>query len=249
MPAKPCAAGKVRVFLVDDHPVLRKGIAECINAEPDLWVCGEAGSAAEALAGIARLRPDVALVDISMPGRDGLELLKDLRAQGATTRLLVFSMHDESLYAVRVLRAGASGYLMKSDSEQHLLDAIRAVHAGKMVVSPRLDSQLLRQAVGQAVAAKVEAVDQLTDRELQILRLIGEGCQRKQIAAELRLSVKTIESHRASICYKLALPDTEALRRYAVALVAREGAGGGGASARKAKPLAHTTESGSATNT
>ena len=214
-------SAKVRVFLVDDHPLLRKGIGNCINAEPDLGVCGEAGDASAAIEGIARLRPDVALVDISIPGRDGIELIKSLRALGNTTRLLVFSMHDESLYAVRALRAGASGYVMKSDPEQRLLDAIRAVHAGQVVLSERLDKVLLRQAVGQAARVTPEPLAQLSDRELQVLRLFGEGCERKQIASELKLSIKTVESHRASICHKLGLPGSNRLAAYAAALTAK----------------------------
>lgn len=248
MAVKPCVPGQICVFLVDDHPLLRKGIADCINAEPDLCVCGEAGNAAEACAGILRLRPDVAVVDISMPGRDGIELLKDLRAQNSATRLLVFSMHDESLYALRALRAGASGYVMKSDTEDHLLNSIRAVHAGEVAVSPRLDSELLRQAVGQTPSRKADPTEQLSDRELQIMRLMGDGCQRKEIAAELGLSVKTIESHRARMCHKLRLLGRDALYRYAATLKARESAGGP-VTAGKARRRARTTESGSAKNT
>jgi DNA-binding NarL/FixJ family response regulator len=223
MPVKPSAPGPIRVFLVDDHPLLRKGIANCINGEPGLQVCGEAGNAAEALTTVAQLRPDVVLVDISIPGRDGIELIKELRAQRTPARLLVFSMHDESLYALRALRAGASGYVMKSDSEHRLLQAIRSVHAGKVVVSQQLDAVLIRQALGlTAPKTADEPADRLTDRELQILRLIGEGRQRKEIAKELNLSAKTIESHRTNLCEKLRLPDTAALQRYALGLAERE---------------------------
>lgn len=150
---KPGDSRPIRVYVVDDHPLLRKGIAECINSEPDLQVCGDAANAADALKGVPQARPDVVLVDISLPDRDGIELIKELRAQGTTARLLVFSMHDESLYPLRALRAGASGYVLKSESEQRLLEAIRGVHAGNVVVSPHIDDALVRQAIGESVSS------------------------------------------------------------------------------------------------
>jgi len=143
-------SGPIRVYVVDDHPLLRKGIAQCINSERDLQVCGDAANAADALVGVRQMRPDVVLVDISLPDRNGIELIKELRAQGTSARLLVFSMHDESLYVLRALRAGANGYVLKSESEQRLLEAIRGVHAGKVVVSPSMDDVMVQQAIGEA---------------------------------------------------------------------------------------------------
>ena len=216
MPAESTKRTKLRVFLVDDHPLVRKGIADCIHDEPDMAVCGQAATAEEALEGVARTKPDLALVDISLPGCDGIELTKDIKAEYPRIQVLVLSMHDESLYAQRALRAGASGYVMKSAPAGALIQAIRGVRAGKTVVSPRLRDQLIQFMVGNA---KRPSVQQLSDRELQVLRLYGEGRTRGQIATQLHLSIKTVETHRSNICRKLGLKNSTEFLRYAIELI------------------------------
>ena len=201
---------KARIFLVDDHPLLRKGIADCIRDEPDLTVCGQAGSATEALPAIAREKPDVVIADISLPGRDGLDLIKDLKVQRRNLPVLVLSMHDESLYAARALRAGARGYVMKSAPTAELINAIRRVLAGEIVVGQNVINQIL------APGGKVSPLECLTDREMEIFRLLGQGLQRTQIAAQLKLSVKTIETHRDHMRQKLGLPNAGALLQHAI---------------------------------
>jgi DNA-binding NarL/FixJ family response regulator len=213
---------KLRIFLVDDHPLVRKGIADCIRDEPNMTVCGQAGTAAEALAEIATQKPDVALVDISLPGRDGIELTKDIKTRSPQTRIVVLSMHDESLYARRALRAGAAGYLMKSASASALIKAIRSVCDGKLVISPAVSERLVEQAVNNGKQSPTEA---LSDREIQVLRMYGEGCTRSQIGNQLNLSLKTVESHRANICRKLGFKNSTELLRYAIDFVRREQSG------------------------
>ncbi|MBI4520080.1 MAG: response regulator transcription factor [Gemmatimonadetes bacterium] len=203
--AEARVAGKRRtVFLVDDHPFVRRGIASCIDAESDLKVCGQAGTAAEALAGIAAARPDVVVVDISLPGRDGLDLVKTIRAEPGAPPVVMLSMHDESMYAERALRAGASAYLMKSAHAEDLVNAIRRVLSGEFVVGSSVLGQVLAR-VAHGADAQASPLAALTDRELEIFRRLGHGMARAQIAAELNLSVKTIEAHRASIRQKLGL--------------------------------------------
>lgn len=219
MPAKTTKSAKLRVFLVDDHPLVRKGISDCIHDEADMTVCGHAGTAAEALSAIASQKPDVALVDISLPGRDGIELTKDIKTQSPRTQVLVLSMHDESLYAQRALRAGAGGYLMKNASASTVVRAIRNVYGGKLVLSPAIQNQLILQAVGSGKRSPLET---LSDREIQILRLYGEGRTRGQMATQLNLSIKTVESHRANICRKLGLKNSTELLRYALEFIRSE---------------------------
>jgi len=219
MPTKTSASAKLRVFIVDDHPLVRKGIAKCITDEPDMTLCGEATTTAEALEGVARTKPDLVLVDISLPGRDGIELTKDLKNAHPKAHVLVLTMHDESLYGQRALRAGADGYLMKTVPPSAVIQGIRDVCAGKIVVSPRLRDQMLRCMVGGGTRAPLQ---ELTDRELQVLRLFGEGRTRGQIAAQLHLSVKTVETHRSNICRKLGLRNSVELLRYAMDFVRSE---------------------------
>jgi DNA-binding NarL/FixJ family response regulator len=225
VPAKRPAQAKTRVFLVDDHPALRKGIADCIDAEPDLVACGQAGSATAALPAVARTKPDVVIVDISLPGRDGIELIKDIRAQQRNVRVLVLSMHDESLYAERVLRAGARGYLMKSTPTEEIMQAIRRVAGGEIVLGPRVIGQMAAHTRAGARPGFVSPVDCLTDRELEVYRLLGQGLQRAEIAAELRLSPKTVETHRVNIREKLGVRTATQLRRHAMEFLREEAAG------------------------
>lgn len=224
MPPKTRQTDKVRVFLVDDHPGMRRGIADCIAEQPDLVVCGEAGSAAEALRAIPRARPDVVVADISLPGRDGLELIKDIAARHRKARVLVFSMHDESLYAERVLRAGAHGYVMKSATMDELIAAIRRVRDGEFVLGKAVVGQMAARSASGAgpSAAPLEC---LTDREMEVYRLLGQGLERRAIATQLSLSPKTVEAHRVNIRQKLGVPTSTALRRHAMEFLREEAAG------------------------
>ena len=199
-PAPP--ANKIRIFLVDDHPLLRQGIAGRIGEEPDLAMCGQAGSAAEALPAIASAKPDIVIVDISLPGRDGIELIKDIKARHRAMLVLVLSMHDESLYAERALRAGAAGYLMKSAASETLIQAIRKTIAGEIVVGQYLVNRLLRRATTTLREASNSPLQCLTNRELEIFHLLGRGRTRREMARQLHLSVKTIETHQANMRHK-----------------------------------------------
>ena len=223
---KPATSGtKARVFLVDDHPLLRHGIAESLNDEPDLVVVGQASSAPEALPAIASTKPDIVIVDISLPGRDGIELTKDIKAQNHATLVLVLSMHDESLYAERALRAGAAGYVMKNASSDALVQAIRKALSGEIVVGQNLVQRILtRNAAGERQAA-LSPLERLTNRELEIFRLLGRGRLRREIAQQLHLSVKTIESHQANMRQKLDLDTIIQLRKLAAEFLCTEAAG------------------------
>ncbi len=201
----PPSATAKRILLVDDHPMLRQGIQQYLQQEQDLVICGQAGSAAEALTMLAQLKPDLLIVDIGLPGRDGLELIKDIRALDAACAILVFSMFDEELYAERVLRAGAQGYLMKHESPLKLVQAIHRVLHGEMVTGPGVIQRALRRTAEGRDEKPASPISLLTDRELEIFRLIGAGHPREDIARRLNLSVKTFEAHRANIRQKLQL--------------------------------------------
>jgi DNA-binding NarL/FixJ family response regulator len=215
-------AVKRRVLIVDDHPVFRHGISALINAEADLTVCGEASSSPSALDAMRTLHPDVALLDISLPGTNGIELIKLMKAEYPKLPLLMLSMHDESLYALRALKAGALGYVMKAEALTHVLDALRKVLKGEIYVSPRLSERLIFQAIQSAEGGSGSPVDRLSDRELEVLELLGRGFGTKEIASELHLSVKTIETHRAHIKEKLGFRDAGEMVRFAIDWVAQE---------------------------
>ena len=188
-------APKHRIFIIDDHPLVREGLTNLINRQDDLMVCGEAGDSAEAIAGIEKTRPDVTLIDISLKNESGLELIKNLESQTPSVSLIVLSMHDESLYAERALRAGARGYVMKRETTKSVLTAIRRVLNGGVYVSERVVN---RMAARFAVSNKEFAsspVDRLSDRELEIFRLLGQGRTTSQIAADLHLSLKTVQAY------------------------------------------------------
>ena len=221
------AAEKTRILLIDDHPILRQGLANVLNQQTTLCVCGEASDPSEALSAVERLRPDLALVDLSLRTGDGIELLKDLRVRQPRMLTLVLSMHDEALYAERALRAGARGYVMKQEKIDRLLLAINRVLAGSIYVSDQVAAHAVqRLAVGHphgAAAGAPEAaqsldayVQRLTDRELQVFRLIGRGLGTRLIAEMLHLSRKTIESHREHIKTKLAFKDGSELIQRAI---------------------------------
>jgi DNA-binding NarL/FixJ family response regulator len=213
---------KRRVLIVDDHPVFRHGITAMINAEPDLSVCGEAGSAPAALDAMRRLQPDIALVDISLPGTNGIELLKSMRAEFPKMPMLVVSMHDESLYALRALRAGALGYVMKAEALDLILTAIRKVLQGEPFLSPKFSDKLVFKAIRSIDEGLGSPVDKLSDRELEVLNLMGRGFGAQDIANELHLSVKTIETHRAHIKEKLGFSDSKEMVRFAIEWVAQQ---------------------------
>jgi DNA-binding NarL/FixJ family response regulator len=205
-----------KVFLVDDHPMVRQGLAQLIGSTPDLSVCGEAPDAAQALDGIQAKSPDLAIVDISLPGRSGLELIKDLRSLLPGLPILVISMHDESLYVERVLRAGGRGYIMKQEGGEKILKAMRQVLGGQIYVSEKMSTKLLEIFSGRRVEASSSPVEFLTDREFEVFQLIGQGRSTREIAGHLHLSVKTVEVHRLNIKQKLQVSTANELIRYAV---------------------------------
>ncbi len=213
---------KKRVLIVDDHPVFRHGIGSLINAEPDLIVCGEAGSSPHALEAMRTLTPDVALLDISLPGTNGIELIKLMKAEQPKLPILMLSMHDESLYALRALRAGAVGYVMKAEALNHVITALRRVLKGEIYVSERFSERLIFKAIQSIDGGMGSPVDKLSDRELEVLQLLGRGFGTREIADELHLSVKTIETHRAHIKEKLGFKDAGEMVRFAIDWVAQE---------------------------
>lgn len=211
-----------RILIVDDHPVFRHGIAALIGAEKDLAVCGEAESAPAALDAMRRLKPDLAMLDISLQGTNGIELVKLMRAEQPRLPILMLSMHDESLYALRALRAGARGYVMKAEAMTHVLAALRKVLNGDIYVSPRFSERLVFKAIQSLEGGMGSPVDKLSDRELEVLQLLGRGFGTREIANELHLSVKTIETHRAHIKEKLGFKDAGEMVRFAIDWVAQE---------------------------
>jgi DNA-binding NarL/FixJ family response regulator len=211
-----------RILIVDDHPMMREGLAQMIANEPAWAVCGEAGDAHEALDKLAALKPDLLLTDISLPAKSGLELIKDVHAMHPDVLILVLSMHDESLYVERVLRAGARGYVMKQEGGKKIAQAIRDVLDGKISVSDKMSAKILEIFSGRRADTQESPVEKLTDREFEVLQLIGQGLDTKQIAEKLCLSTKTVEAHRANIKAKLKLGTMPELIRYAVRWVESE---------------------------
>lgn len=207
---------KHKVFIVDDHPIVREGLAQMIRREPDLTVCGEAEDAQSALQMIYGLKPDILIVDISLHGPDGLDLLKSVRAKDPTLPVLVLSMHDESIYAERSLRAGANGYIMKQEATENVLVALRRILNREVYVSPQIANKMLQRFVSAGAAHGKHSLHELSDRELEVLRLMGEGHSTRQIADTLHLSVKTVESYQAHLKEKLALKNSRELVQYAV---------------------------------
>jgi|SRR5581483_6159497 len=210
----PEKKGARSVMLLDDHPVMREGLAQLINHEPDLQVCGQFEDAAPAFEAVPKLNPDVAIIDLSLKGSSGLELVKNIKANYPKIPLLVLSMHDESLYAERALRAGASGYIMKAEATEAVLGAIRQVLGGGIYLSQKMSSKLMHQLASGRPGGAGSLMERLSDRELEVFSLIGQGRGTRQIAEQLHLSVKTIESHRAHIKEKLNLKNaTELVHR------------------------------------
>lgn len=212
-----------RVLIVDDHPIFRDGITQLINREADLVVCGGAAAAPQALSAVEELRPDLVILDISIQGTNGIELMKCIRAQHPALPVLMVSMHDENLYAERALRAGARGYIMKAAPSDKVIEAIRRVLEGGMYLSEALNGQLLNTFfAGRGEKAGASAVDQLSDRELEVFRSLGEGKGTREIAEAFNLSVKTVETHRAHIKEKLKIRTATELIRAAVEWVNSE---------------------------
>jgi DNA-binding NarL/FixJ family response regulator len=213
MPTKPSVT---RILLVDDHPICRQGLREIIESQKDLSVCGTAEDIHTALAEAEKLRPDLVMIDISLKDSNGLELLKDLKVRSPELKVLMLSMHDEVLYAQRALRAGAGGYIMKQEATDKVLTAIRRVLGGDVYLSERMERKLMQQLVGGKSPKLGRSIEDLSDRELQVFNLIGEGKGTRQIAELLHLSIKTIESHRAHIKEKLGLSNANELVQHAI---------------------------------
>jgi len=205
-----------KIILVDDHPVLREGLAKLINHEAGLSICGQYEDAARAFAAIPTLQPDLAIIDLSLKGSSGLELIKNSRASYPKLIILVLSMYDESLYAERSLRAGAAGYIMKQEASEKILSAIRQVLQGGIYLSEKMSSKLMHQLVGGKSQEAGSSMERLSDRELEIFGLIGQGMGTRKIAEQLHLSVKTVESHRSHIKEKLNLKDANELVHTAI---------------------------------
>jgi DNA-binding NarL/FixJ family response regulator len=188
-------ARKNRIFIVDDHPLVREGLATLINGQDDLIVCGEAEDSAQAIAGIKKARPDVALIDISLKNESGLELVKNLSSQFRKVAFIVLSMHEEALYGERALRAGARGYVMKRETSKSVLASIRRVLEGGVYVSEETVNRMARRVGRSRETPASSPVERLSDRELEIFRLLGQGHTSSQIAADLNLSLKTVQAY------------------------------------------------------
>ena len=211
-----------RILIVDDHPLMRQGIGQLINAEKEMIVCGEAEDANKAIDAIATTKCDIAIIDISLKGSSGIELLKNIKVRYPKLPVLVLSMHDEAVYAQRALRAGASGYIMKQEGAEKVLIAVRKILNGEVYVSERLGARMLNQLVGGRATLAGSPIDALSDRELEVFGLIGQGHGTRPIAEKLHLSVKTIESHRAHIKEKLNLKNATELVHHAIQWVQSE---------------------------
>jgi len=218
-PSKP----RRRVFFVDDHPLVREWLASMVALEPDLEVCGHADDAAATLAAVPQARPDLVVVDLSLPRGSGLDLIKSMRAQYPAVRLLVLSMHDEASVAERAFRAGAHGYAVKRESGPRIIDGISTVLDGKFYASPALTAQLAGRMFGGAARGSSSPEELLSDREMEVFRLRGQGRSPKEIADQLGVSVKTVGSYDARIKEKLGLGDAGELMREAVLWHDRQG--------------------------
>ena len=205
-----------KLFLVDDHPLVREWLGLLLQREQDLTICGEAEDAAEAMDLIEQIKPDLAIVDITLKTSHGLELIKDLQARMPELPVLVLSMHDESLYAERVLRAGARGYITKQEATKKVLVAIRQVLDGQVYVSEKMAAKMVNKLIVGRKDKQSYSIERLTDRELEVFQLIGRGYNTRRIAEELHLGIKTVESYRARIKDKLKLQDGTELLQHAI---------------------------------
>ena len=214
--AKSKAAGRKRILVVDDHPMTRHGLTHLLNREPDLTVCGEAGNAKQALELAQTLRPDLVLVDLIMPDKSGLEFIKDLKALAPEIALLVLSMHDETMYAERALRAGARGSVMKSEGGEKILEAIRGVFRGQIYLSASMAATVFNNLAEGQPRQGNSALAALTDREFEVFNLLGRGLSTEEIGQQLHLSIKTVGTHRVHIKEKLNVKTGAELMKEAV---------------------------------
>ena len=210
------ASRPARVLIVDDHPLVRAGLTQLISDEPDLEVCGEAAESSEALRQLASASPDLAIIDISLARGSGIDLIKQIKARDTRVKMLVSSMHDESLFAERALHAGAMGYINKQEATDQVIGAIRQILKGQIYLSARMTERMLEGLVSHTHPPEGSAVDNLSNRELEVLANIGQGLTTRVIAKRLHLSVKTIESHREHIKTKLNLKTANELTRFAM---------------------------------
>jgi len=215
-PDRAAQSTKKNVLVVDDHPLLRQGLALLINQQQDMQVCGEAEEAHAAMQAVTQSRPDIIILDISLNGPDGLELLKSIRACDPDLPVLILSMHDEAIYAERALRARANGYIMKQEATEKVLVAVRRILNGELYLSDRMSNKMLQHYIGGAPSMIQSRISSLSDRELEVFRLIGEGRATREIAEELHLSVKTVETYQAHIKDKLALRSGRELIQHAI---------------------------------
>jgi DNA-binding NarL/FixJ family response regulator len=213
---------QTKILLIDDHPLLRNGIAQLISQQKDLIVCGEVDDSLKALDAIEKDNPDIVILDITLKKMSGIEVLKHIKVRFPRVKVLILSMHDETLYAPRALRAGASGYIMKQEAAENVITALRKILSGEVYISERMATQMLSRMVGGRATPISSPVDLLSDRELEVFTLLGKGDGTRDIAEKLNLSVKTIESHRAHIKEKLNLKNATELVRHAVQWVASE---------------------------
>ncbi|HEY9174487.1 MAG TPA: response regulator transcription factor [Verrucomicrobiae bacterium] len=218
---------KAKILVVDDHPLLREGVMQLINRQRDLCACGDASSLAEAQAALETLQPDLILLDLRLGGGDALEFIKASRARFPRVRILILSQHDEPLYAERTMRVGASGYVIKEEAPEEVLTAIRTVLSGDTYVSRRIAALVLQRMIPAAKPANAPRLEDLTDREFTVFQLIGSGLGSREIAEQLGLSVKTIETHRENIKQKRGLKNAADLVREATDWVRQHGSTGG----------------------
>ncbi len=216
MPAKQAQPNKKRILLVDDHPVLRKGLVRLIDSKDEFVVCGEASTAADAMALIRELEPHLAIVDIGLPGASGIELTKTIRAEFQKLPVLILSMHEEAFYATRALRAGAMGYIVKQDAIDNIAEALREALNGRCYLSPVIAAQLQHNGPDKQIHPTDDPVSLLTDREFEIFELIGKGHEIREISHALGVSPKTVETHRTNIKGKLKLKNARQVTRLAV---------------------------------
>jgi DNA-binding NarL/FixJ family response regulator len=217
------ATAPAKVFIVDDHPFMRRGLAATISDQDDMEVCGEASGKTEAMQLIAEAEPDLVVIDISLEDGNGIELIKDIKGSWPDMKMLVSSMHEESLFAERAVRAGAMGFVNKGEPVQHFVEALRRVASGRIYLSQRMTDRMLNQAISHTEEPPASPYERLSDREMEVFEMIGNGLGTKQIAAKLELSRKTVETYREHIKSKLNLANGTELTRHAVQWVLERG--------------------------
>ena len=216
MPRNESKIGQTKVYLIDDHPLMVQGVSELINSQPDMEVVGSTGEWTIALKEIGQLKPDVVVLDITLANTNGVEVLKNLRVHYPDLKVLMLSMHDENLYAMRSMKAGAHGYLMKVSATDEVVKAVRQIMSGEIYLSENLAKRTMAQLVGRKKEAGASPLEDLSDRELEVFQMVGEGLTTRQIAEKLFLSVKTIETHKSHIKEKLNLENSTALTQHAI---------------------------------